>query len=264
MLVAQDAAIRPAELDRVAAALDVQVKRDFRPRWHISAEVTAGRRLEDVPPGTWPAIIRRDIGVRGAAGIHQDRRGQPFALISSGPDWSLTASHETLEMLADPSGNRLQAAPSVKPGQGRVEYLVEVCDPSEDGRFGYAIDGVRVSDFYLPSFFDTRAAPGVPYSFTGALTRPLLVLEGGYLSWLDPKTGHGWQERWFGTAKPSFADLGPMKLRGSLRESFDRLTESPSRKRRRGRARQPGSLMAVAQSNRAGEWQELIETLLAG
>ena len=37
--------------------------------------------------------------------------------------WSLTASHECLEMLADPFGNRLIAGDSPKPDQGRVQIL---------------------------------------------------------------------------------------------------------------------------------------------
>ena len=37
-----------------------------------------------------------------------DKDGQPFALISAAnkvDDWSLTSSHELLEMLVDPSGD---------------------------------------------------------------------------------------------------------------------------------------------------------------
>ncbi|MDJ0346198.1 hypothetical protein QMK19_16000 [Streptomyces sp. H10-C2] len=37
-------------------------------------------------------------------------------------------------MLGDPWGNRLVAGQSPKPGQGAVEFLVEVADPPEAGR----------------------------------------------------------------------------------------------------------------------------------
>ena len=43
-----------------------------------------------------------------------------------------------------------------------------------------------MSDFYTPRFFDPLVAPGVRYSFTGALTEPRQVLRGGYLSWARP------------------------------------------------------------------------------
>ena len=73
-------------------------------------------KLEDVPTDYWPVIIRDDIKTPGAAGVHEDKNGQPFALVQFSDAWSLTASHETLEMLADPFGNRLVAGRSPKPG----------------------------------------------------------------------------------------------------------------------------------------------------
>jgi hypothetical protein len=77
-----------------------------------------------------------DIGTPGAAGIHEDKNGQPFALVTASSnldEWSSTASHEALEMLIDPFGNRLVAGDSPKSDQGRVSFLVEVCDPSPAG-----------------------------------------------------------------------------------------------------------------------------------
>jgi hypothetical protein len=44
-------------------------------------------------------------------------------------------------MLVDPSGNRTQIGDSPKSNQGRVEFLVEVCDPSEAANFGYSVNG---------------------------------------------------------------------------------------------------------------------------
>src|SRR5207244_12011882 len=60
--------------------------------------------------------------------------GQPYALVLYTQSWSLTASHETLEMLADPWGSRLVGGSSIQAGQGRVRYLIEVCDPCEAPR----------------------------------------------------------------------------------------------------------------------------------
>jgi hypothetical protein len=135
--------------------------------WKAEATVDSFPVLEDVPLGYWPMVVRDDIGVPGAAGIHLDDQGQPFALITMSDSWSLTASHELLEMLADPFGNRLVPGQSPKPGQGRVEFLVEVCDPSERARFGYTVNDVLMSDFYTPRFFDPVRVQSVRYSFTG-------------------------------------------------------------------------------------------------
>jgi|SRR5438105_14862539 len=114
-LVSESKKIKLAEVTRVAAALDKQATRDFAPIWGINSSIHAFARLEDVPLGYWPVIIQDNIGVQGAAGIHLDKDGQPYALITSSEQWSLTASHETLEMLADPFGNRVIAGPSIMP-----------------------------------------------------------------------------------------------------------------------------------------------------
>lgn len=195
-----------SDLTTVAAALQQQVTRDFSPIWEIDAIVSGFKSLDDVPLGYWPVIIEQDINVAGAAGVHEDNNNQPFALVQYDDGWSLTTSHETLEMLADPSGNRLQTGQSVMPGQGQVEYLVEVCDPSEDQQFAYTVNGVTVSDFYTPHFFDAVQSSSVSYSFTGAIKAPLQVLFNGYLSWHDPATDKWWQEQMF-NGEQKFVDL---------------------------------------------------------
>ena len=204
----------------VASAIQTQILRDFAPAWGITATVDAFGSVDQVPPTYFPMIIRDDIGV-DAAGIHLDRDFVPFALIEFSNRWSLTASHEALEMIADEFGNRLVAADSVKPDQGTVEYLVEVCDPSEAVAFSYRINGVVVSDFYLPSFFDPVPNDRVTYSFTGAIAKPTEVLQGGYLSWRDPTTSIWWQQRWFGTPEPTFHKLGVLTGIGSPRRFTD-------------------------------------------
>src|SRR5215210_5751916 len=156
----------PSDVSRVAAALQRQATRDFAPFWDVAATVDALPKLEDVPIGYWPMMIVPDV--EGAAGVHLDQDGQPFALI---------------EMLADPFGNRLVAGRSLKRGQGRVEFLVEVCDPSEGAEFGYTVNDILVSDFYTPRFFDPAKDIQARYSFTGAIKKPREVLRGGYISW---------------------------------------------------------------------------------
>src|SRR5215217_6671843 len=208
-----------SDVARVTAALQRQAIRDFRRVWDVEATVDSFPLLEDVPLGYWPMIVRDDIGFPGAAGIHLDKEGQPFASIQHSNSWSLTASHEAVEMMVDPLGNRLIAGPSLKEDQGRVEYLVEVADPSEDAEFGYTINGILMSDFYGPQFFDPVAAQGVRYSFTGAIKEPRQVLQGGYISWHEPISRHWWQLVHFG-ADPEFRDLGRLDLAGQSIRSF--------------------------------------------
>ena len=159
--------------------------------------VSSFSTLDDVPIGYWPIIVEDDIHVSGAAGVHEDQDKQPFALVQYSSSWSLTASHECLEMLGDPFGNRVIAGESPKKGQGRVEFLVEVCDPCEAVNFSYRCNGVVVSDFYTPNYFDPVKSAGTRYSFGGHITAPRQVLKGGYLSWHEPITNHWWQEIYF-------------------------------------------------------------------
>jgi hypothetical protein len=226
-LVSESQQTDPSNLSQVAAALQKQATRDLVQFWDIKATVDAFPRLEDVPLGYWPIIIRDDIGI-DAAGVHKDDHGQPFALVMANPDcdvWSLTCSHEMIEMLVDPFGNRLIASDSPKADQGRVQILVEACDPSEAAKYAYTVNGILVSDFYSVRFFDPVEAPGVRYSFTGAIAAPRQVLRGGYLSWVDPTTDIWWQETWFEGDQSSFRELGKLDAsKGSFRSQVDRMT----------------------------------------
>ena len=101
--------IGPRQLSAVSTVLQKQIVRDFTPIWGIEATIDPFFRLEDVPLGYWQIIVMDDIHTPGAAGVHEDSEGQPFSLVKSGPYWPLTASHECLEMLVDPFGDRTVA-----------------------------------------------------------------------------------------------------------------------------------------------------------
>ena len=238
-LVSESNQVRSSDLSRVSAALQKQATRDLVQFWSVKATVDAFPQLEDVPIGYWPIIIMDDIQEPGAAGVHEDdTTGQPFALVTASDRldvWSLTTSHEMIEMLIDPSGNRLVAGDSPKEDQSRVQFLVEPCDPSEDAQFAYTVNGILVSDFYSANFFDPAAAPGVRYSFTGAIREPREVLQGGYLSWLDPASNEWWQETWFGGNQPTFRSLGRLTSgAGSFRSQIDRLTSKDTNQAQSG------------------------------
>src|SRR5271165_6818777 len=108
-LVSQTSKVRSDKLAVASAAIQKQITRDFSPIWEIDADVAAFRKLSDVPLAYWPIVILDDGIPDHAHGIHLNRQnGQPFALVKFSDNWTLTASHECLEMLADPSGNRTQ------------------------------------------------------------------------------------------------------------------------------------------------------------
>jgi hypothetical protein len=268
-LISESNQVGLGDVMKVAAALQKQATRDLCPIWEIGATVDAFEKLEDMPLDYWPIVIRDDIQVQ-AAGIHLDRNGQPFSLVTATADideWSLTASHECCEMLVDPLGSRLVAGDSVKPGQGRVNYLVEVCDPSESAEHAYTVNGVLVSDFYTPEFFDPVAAAGVRYSFTGALTKPRTILQCGYLSFVDLATSVWWQQTWFGGTQPAFRELGKLTASGSYRAQIDRITSADTAQalsggRSASLAEATGDSGAAAAASRAASLHEQIAALV--
>ncbi len=223
-LVSETPHVSLAELTIVANALQKQVTRDFSLLWTVTATVGAFQTVEDAPVGSWHVVIRDDI-VSDAAGIHQlDASHQPFALVRWAAQWSLTASHEILEMLADPFGNRLMPGDSPKPDQGRVLFLVEVCDPCQSAAVAYTVNGVLVSDFCTPDYFAPSGTSGARYSFSGAVTEPRQVLPDGYLTWLYPATGHLWQLL-MEDGNRRLTDVGPQPpANACLRVTSDRAT----------------------------------------
>src|SRR5262245_58105623 len=197
-LVSSTRSVGLAEVAHTAAALQKQVSRDVSPLWKRHACVSAFARLREVPVDYWPIVIADELPEPGSAGMHLDRHANPYCLVEYGPTWSLAASHYCLEMLIDPSGNLQITGPSPLPDQRDVSFLVEACGPCEDAQFGYSIDGVLVSDFCTPQFFDT-AGTGRRCSFGGAIERPLTTLKNGHLSWFDPPSRAWYQQRFFGS-----------------------------------------------------------------
>lgn len=180
-----------AMVEGVAQALQTQVDRDFAPIWGIRAQVSAFAPAEPIPASAWP--IRIVDSPVGGLGIHLDRARKPFAQVKPTSDWSVTASHELLEMLADPLGNHFIQAPDIAPkSDGHlVQYLVEVGDPCEI--YEYKIDGVAVSDFITPEYYDESATASA-LDFLGRLPKPLAVPKGCYISWQDPQDGR-WHQK---------------------------------------------------------------------
>jgi hypothetical protein len=65
--------------------------------------------------------------------------------------WQAAFSHEVLELVGNPQINLLVAGPHPLDRRRHVMHWFEMCDAVQN--FGYKIDGIRVSDFVLPSYF---------------------------------------------------------------------------------------------------------------
>ena len=232
-LVARGVRMDLGEVTKVAAALSIQIARDVAPLWGVNATVAAFAAPKDVPVGYWPIYIEDPSKLpAGAGGVHLDKRNQPYSLIETGDEWSLDASHECIEMLVDPSGNRVRANPILDQAVAlgypdhQVQYIVEACDPIEDAKYGYQINGVLVSDFFTPHFYDAVKSTGVQYDFTGALSAPRTVVTNGYISWFDPVDNTVMQLANF--INPRTGKLDPQLVNLSEKASFDKIAREQS------------------------------------
>ena len=215
-LVDKTGKLDSALIQATAAALNIQVMRDLPQFWNVQATV---RYLPDphrIPVGVWPVFLVSKLPP-GEGGVHLDNKNQPYSLVIGTPDsndWTIDASHETLEMLVDPAGNRLQASTAIaitdgdiEDAPGEFEYLVEACDPCEGNQYAYAIQGIAVSDFITPHFYDPVLTTGARYSFGGNIERPRQILPGGYISFVEPQKNEVAQILFLGDT-PELRDLG--------------------------------------------------------
>jgi hypothetical protein len=217
-LVDTTGSVNPDLVQAAAAALNLQVTRDLPQFWNVQATVQYLPHATKIPAGVWPVQLVKSLPP-GEGGFHLDKHNQPYAKVIATPDddsWTIDASHETIEMLVDPSGNRMQSSTAIEisgdgvvDGTGQFNYLVEACDPCEANGYGYPIQGIVVSDFLTPHYYDPIVTPGTRYSFTGALTAPRQMLPGGYISYVDQATDEWMQILWVNPGPPVYNKLGP-------------------------------------------------------
>jgi hypothetical protein len=214
-LVLASKAVTWSDARRVTAALQRQIRDDFGPAFGVKADV------ELVPdgrehPAAWQIAIVDGESSCDDDGWHElTAQGLPLGkvfakqVIAETGGWSSSASHELLELLADPDMNRTVV---VWDRRGSHLYAYEVCDPVQDDRHGYEIGGVLVSDFVYPSWFESFHRPGaVAFDHAGACDRPLQVLAGGYAQRTHADWVRGWRD-----VGPSRGRRG--KRRGSRRD----------------------------------------------
>jgi hypothetical protein len=215
-----------SRLVKIARAVERQIVEHVGPVWDVAGTVTAYHHLSEAPQNTSPVLVSDKFKFQ-SLGVHLHRAfdNRPFALVKAvkQPDVSVAISHEIIEILVDPTGDRMVSAPSVKSGQDAVEYLLEVCDPPE--AYPYSIDGQRVSDFCTPAYYDIDPHPGVAYTHNRAVSRPREVLAKGYLSWLEPVSGAWWQLRRFDGGGTEYAPVSGIGALGvGTRARVDRVT----------------------------------------
>ena len=196
--------VKDEDVLKAKGALQTQVSRDFSPVWGVDADLDIVPQGENPPEGHWWLVILDDSDQAGALGYHDmTPEGLPLGKVFAGTDaefgtqWTVTASHELLEMLGDPAINlnaiTMTAFDINQPVVGRL-WAYEVCDPCEADQDGYLIDGVLISDFVYPEWFEAFRSSGTQFDYQKRIADPFQLLPGGYASVYDMTSGTGWQQ----------------------------------------------------------------------
>jgi hypothetical protein len=187
-------------------AVNRQIAEDFNPNWSMGADLrlegAIGKDPDDakLPELKGDAIIYlwNGVDVDDAIGYHEaNAAGTPFGFVFTElakelkEPWTVTFSHEALELIGDPEANLLVAGPHPEDSKKEVFHWYEMCDAVQDET--YKIDGVAVSNFVLPLYFTQFAEVGGRNDFLGRLTKgkalqSFSINPGGYIGFYNPKT----------------------------------------------------------------------------
>lgn len=187
-------------------AINRQIAEDFEPYWSLPAKLrlegAVGEQLDKMklPEMRGDAILYLSdmADVADALGYHEANfRGIPYGFVFTElcrqlkENWTVTLSHEALELIGDAQGNLLVQGPHpTNPGK-EVFHWFEMCDAVQSQT--YHIDGVEVSNFVLPLYFTAEEQEGGRNDFLGKLIggkglRSFGVSPGGYIGYYDPQT----------------------------------------------------------------------------
>ena len=198
------------EVQDVIRAVNRQLQQDFKRYWHkdvqLRLEGWTGEKegFDGAPDPDNPIDMRGDAvlylweeeDVADALGYHAlTSAGVPYGFVFTrlsellSENWSVTLSHEALEMAMDAEINLLAQGPHPDPNEnGRTVYhWYELCDAVQADT--YLIDGVEVSNFVLPLYFTEGEEHDNHNDFLGLSTRSFKTRPGGYVGFYDPESG---------------------------------------------------------------------------
>lgn len=181
-IVNQSTVVSLSDVSAAVAALQIQLDRDFSPAWGIWARLGVNDGAAE------RILVLDDTNQADALGYHTITQQD----VQDGEAWPATLSHELLEQLCDPLTNL--AAEGSYQGKAAV-FAFEVCDPVENDE--YQINGIPVSNFVLPSWFQEGYTGRVDH--LGRLSKSFTLSPGGYISY---QTRLGSWQQWFGERTP--------------------------------------------------------------
>ncbi|MDH5643198.1 MAG: hypothetical protein OEY63_03270 [Gemmatimonadota bacterium] len=199
--------ISDEELQGAIRSINRQIREDYEPYWHIGGELRLEGRSGTKPSKQNITDMRGDavlylwdsVDVDGALGYHDTTNaGVPYGFVFTElakqlkEEWTVTLSHEALELVGDPEVNLLVQGPHPSDGNRTVFHWYEMCDAVQAET--YEIDGVKVSNFVLPLYFTGGEEKGgrndfLGRAYKGKTLRSFGVNPGGYVGFFDPEKG---------------------------------------------------------------------------
>lgn len=197
-IINQSTVLPDIDVTSAIAHLQIQLDRDFLPVWGNTAQLKLITDINELETTDWLLALLDNSDQAGALGYHDmTDSGQPMAKVFVATDkqynlsWTVTTSHELLEMIMDPYISNVIFNQTSNTG-GRL-YAFEMCDAVEEDNDGYNINGTQVSDFIYPAWFEAfRAANSTKFDHTGKLHKPFDIAAGGYSSVFPIPNKHGW------------------------------------------------------------------------
>lgn len=221
------------ELHVTIRAINRQIAFDFEPYWSLGAQLRLEGRSEKKPSRHSLADMRGDavlyiwdkIDVDDALGYHErNDRGIPYGFVfvdlsaQLEDPWSVTLSHEAIELIGDPESNLLVVGPDPRDRRRRVFHWYELCDAVQGE--SYEVDNVMVSNFVLPLYFTSSDETGgrndfLGRSYDGKTLTSFGVNPGGYIGFFDPRNGKSGSYSAPGDRKAKSRQALKKKARGS-------------------------------------------------
>lgn len=186
------------EVQQAIRTVNRQVTEDFMPIWGAgricklhAAKYGPGDedQLSEDPVHAESVIYLIDEGsLPWALGYHSINATEiPVGFVFVDPgDWTITLSHEVLELIIDPTVNIWVPGPHPHDPDRYLFHSFEVCDAVE--RYSYRIDGMEVSDFVTAAYFYEGDAPGTRNDFLGVGVPSFGVTDGSHLGVRDYDT----------------------------------------------------------------------------
>ena len=198
-VVNQSTLVNNDDVKKMVKAVNTQVRDHIAPAWGTSRVVVEfhGGDLttvqNEVPKDDWVFALLDSPDQAGDLGWHwQDDKDHIYGEIFAKPclDAGSTAlggtyaissvlSHEAAETLGDRYCNDWSDS-----GRG-ILVAKELSDPVEAD--GYQIDGVQVSNFVLPEWFDPTVSAGEKFDYLGKCSAPFSMTPGVY--WVQMPSG---------------------------------------------------------------------------